>query len=313
MFPRNCSGLNVGDDCYPGQVKPYSHCLDDDGGDDRTHADTGNQLLALVKKRSQSRVKSSWSKDEIHAYMMAHPQRAHFTGLFQEGGFRTGMEVGVAAGRFSELFLTRMNDTIPDWSWHMVEPFPNAEYVARFPKASSGDVLPAPGITSWDDRGIGKSVDKHFYKHLSTDPSFVAQVSDKSLDFLYLDGAHDYENVKRELLLLFSKVRPGGVLAGHDYCNYGEEALGCKGCQDIPQCQAYTEFGVAAGKGEGRAMNQNGVVRAVQEFLVETHPELELQHTNEDFTRASLDQDGMDYDLVITSTRNPSWFFVIPE
>jgi len=245
--------------------------------------------------------------------MKAHPQRAYFSRLFSEGGFRTGMEVGVAAARFSELFLVSMSDTIPDWSWHMVEPFPNAEYLARFPKVDAGDAVPAPGIMSWDERGIGKSVDKHFYKYLSTDNAFVAQLADRSLDFLYLDGAHDYENVKQELVLLFSKVRPGGVLAGHDYCNYGEQALPCKGCQDIPLCQPYTEFGYAHGKHGERAANQHGVVRAVQEFLVETHPELELLHTAEDFTRESLAQDGMAYDLVITSTRNPSWFVVIPE
>jgi len=258
-------------------------------------------------------VKNFWSKDEIHAYMTAHPQRAYFSQLFQKGGFRTGMEVGVAAGRFSELFLESMSDATPDWSWHMVEPFPNAEYLARFPKIDAGGTAPAPGILSWDERGIGKTVDKHFYKYLSTDDAFVAQVADKSLDFMYLDGAHDYENVKQELLLLFSKVRPGGVIAGHDYCNYGEQALPCKGCQDIPQCQPYTEFGLAHGKRGGRALDQNGVVRAVQEFLVEMHPELELMHTTEDFTHKSLAQDDIDYDLVITSTRNPSWFFVIPE
>jgi len=270
----------------------------------------GGSTAAPYHVQPTGLVKNHWSKDDISSYLKAHPQRAYFSRLFQKGILCIGMEVGVADGRFSELFLESMKDK--NCSWHMVEPFPNAKFVARFPQAGDSKIDPAPGVLSWDVRGIGKTVDKLYYKYFSTDNAFLAQVPEKSLDFLYLDGAHDYKNVKQELLLMFSKVRPGGILAGHDYCNYGEPALPCKGCQDIPRCKPYTEFGISLGKGRGGAQNQAGVVRAVQEFLVEKHPELELLHTTEDFTRESLAQDGMDYELVITSTRNPSWFFFIP-
>merc|ERR1712226_325926 len=54
----------------------------------------------------------------------------------------------------------------------------------------------------------------------------------------------------------------------------------------------------------------NKVVKAVQEWAHESHPELTLHHTSEDFTRESLSADGMDYDLIITNTYNPSWYFV---
>jgi len=50
-------------------------------------------------------------------------------------------------------------------------------------------------------------------------------------------------------------------------------------------------------------------VQAVHEFLVEKHLDVVLHHTLENFTRESLAFDGMDYDLIITNTRNPSWFF----
>lgn len=38
-----------------------------------------------------------------------------------------------------------------------------------------------------------------------------------SLDFVYLDARHDYESVVEDLEAWFDKVRPGGILAGHDY------------------------------------------------------------------------------------------------
>ena len=88
--------------------------------------------------------------------------------------------------------------------------------------------------------------------------------------------------------------------------------LVCSGCRDVPRCGKYTEYGISRGKPDALATNQAGVVLAVQEWLVEAHPNLQLHYTLEDFTPESLKEDGMDYDLVITNTRNPSWYVVKP-
>lgn len=39
----------------------------------------------------------------------------------------------------------------------------------------------------------------------------------RGVDLVYLDGAHDYENVKTDIAAWWPLVRPGGVLAGDDY------------------------------------------------------------------------------------------------
>jgi hypothetical protein len=50
-------------------------------------------------------------------------------------------------------------------------------------------------------------------------PSIEASTlyEDNSLDFVFLDAAHDYVNVKNDIDSWYPKVKSGGVLAGHDY------------------------------------------------------------------------------------------------
>ena len=40
---------------------------------------------------------------------------------------------------------------------------------------------------------------------------------DNSLDFVFIDAAHDYKSVYDDLVAWFPKVKPNGIIAGHDY------------------------------------------------------------------------------------------------
>jgi hypothetical protein len=41
---------------------------------------------------------------------------------------------------------------------------------------------------------------------------------DDFFDWVYVDANHTYQFVVRDLRLYHRKVKPGGVLAGHDFC-----------------------------------------------------------------------------------------------
>lgn len=45
--------------------------------------------------------------------------------------------------------------------------------------------------------------------------------ADNSLPFVFLDAAHDYENVKQDILDWWPKIKPGHILAGHDIYHNG--------------------------------------------------------------------------------------------
>lgn len=47
--------------------------------------------------------------------------------------------------------------------------------------------------------------------------SAVTLFEDKSIDFVFIDGSHDYTSVVKDINNYLPKVAPGGVIGGHDY------------------------------------------------------------------------------------------------
>ena len=43
------------------------------------------------------------------------------------------------------------------------------------------------------------------------------EVPDETLDFVYIDGLHDFDSVMQDLILWCKKVRRGGIVSGHDF------------------------------------------------------------------------------------------------
>jgi predicted O-methyltransferase YrrM len=52
-------------------------------------------------------------------------------------------------------------------------------------------------------------------RHPSVEASKLYE--DGSLDFVFIDAAHDYDNVLADLKAWHPKVKPEGIIAGHDY------------------------------------------------------------------------------------------------
>ena len=47
---------------------------------------------------------------------------------------------------------------------------------------------------------------------------YSKKIKDSSIDMVYIDANHNYDSVKRDLGLWGPKVKQGGFICGHDYC-----------------------------------------------------------------------------------------------
>jgi len=62
---------------------------------------------------------------------------------------------------------------------------------------------------------------KEFMSVVKNDSVKAAEMfADGSLDFVYIDSSHAYEDVKADINAWLPKIRKGGMLAGDDYTTY---------------------------------------------------------------------------------------------
>ena len=62
-------------------------------------------------------------------------------------------------------------------------------------------------------------------------------IQDESINLLFVDGSHVYEQVKKDFINYYPKLRKGGILLGHDYPQEGvkKAALEVFGVVEVPE------------------------------------------------------------------------------
>lgn len=135
--------------------------------------------------------------------------------LFNELGFTTGVEIGTDQGEFAEVLL----NTIPSLDLTCIDPWKAEAYV-------KGEQPEGSEPQSYFDKRFHETIDRlhKFEGRVHIEPTTSIEglklFPDNSLDFVYIDGNHDFLNVAQDIHYWFKKVKVGGIISGHDYCYY---------------------------------------------------------------------------------------------
>ncbi len=124
--------------------------------------------------------------------------------LFLDLGFKTGAEIGVYKGEFSnKLCETGLNLFAVD-PWKIYEGFENPRGQARldFQYEHTKNLL-----SKYPNCTIVRK----------TSMEAIKDFADNSLDFVYIDANHEFKYIAEDLYDWTKKVRSGGIVSGHDY------------------------------------------------------------------------------------------------
>ena len=122
--------------------------------------------------------------------------------LWKRLEYKVGAEIGVAKGRFASL----MFKGIPELKMYLVDPYKDYKDIERHIGARAEARIAHKALIGNNAVWIKEKSETAFNK-----------IKDGSLDFVYIDGNHRYDHIMLDIILWSRKVRPGGMVSGHDY------------------------------------------------------------------------------------------------
>jgi hypothetical protein len=147
--------------------------------------------------------------------------------LFKELGFKVGVEIGVFEGNFTEVLGKSGLKVYGVDPWLVYEDYGHPDYASvaekRYQK-SLRRLAPYPNVT--------------ILREMSQDA--LKRFENESIDFVYIDGNHQFKYIAEDLYDWWKKVKKGGIICGHDYA-YFKSRSPCGGCQVREVVDAYAK------------------------------------------------------------------------
>lgn len=125
--------------------------------------------------------------------------------LFRELRYKKGVEIGVERGIFSEI-LCQGN---PEMTLYGVDAWTTYH--------GYRDHVSQEKLDRFYDETMERMKSYHFVPIRAFSMDALQRFPDGSLDFIYVDANHEFIHVARDLYEWEKKVRPGGIISGHDY------------------------------------------------------------------------------------------------
>ena len=135
--------------------------------------------------------------------------------LLEKHGLKSGIEIGVKEGDFARTMLSNWKSCE---KYHLVDLWAqqtNYKDVANVNNAVQEDFYQRAKTAVGEHK-----LKTQFHRMLSTEAS--KNFEKESIDFIYVDARHDYCGVKEDLEHYWPILKPGGIMAGHDYMENSE-------------------------------------------------------------------------------------------
>ena len=129
--------------------------------------------------------------------------------FFAEVGLNYGAEIGVESGAYSEI-LCKFNPNLHLLCVDAWQPYKGYMDYAYQQTLSTSYETAKKVLSPYNN--------VTFIRKFSMDA--VKDVEDNSLDFVYIDGNHTLQYVINDICEWSKKVRPGGIVSGHDYHHF---------------------------------------------------------------------------------------------
>jgi hypothetical protein len=126
----------------------------------------------------------------------------------------TGVELGVFKGEFSWHILDRVQPRefhlIDVWWKEFGEYFPDWGAYTDFGKLKTKD--------AWDQaKHTIAQFSTNSTIHVGEDLDILNSFPDHYFDWVYLDSSHAYDHTRKELDIICHKIKPDGMITGHDW------------------------------------------------------------------------------------------------
>jgi len=135
--------------------------------------------------------------------------------LLEEMGMEVGVEVGVQRGKNAQILLSKWKSCK---EFHLVDLW---EHQENYVDGANVDQERQNEVYEEAKRRMADYEDKTtFHRTYSTEAA--TRFANFTLDFAYVDARHDYCGAMEDMNAYWPLLRPGGILAGHDFINNAE-------------------------------------------------------------------------------------------